>query len=754
MKDEHRKIIEQMTVKEKAEATAGYQGRGFVLERLGQEGFMPSDNPRGGMGDYIPEPVTERKEGEYYPVSFPQAAHLSATWDEKAVEEVGAAMGRACKGNGIDVLLRPGVNIKRSPLCGRNFEYYSEDPYLTGKLAAAFIRGVQSQGTAACIKHYAVNNHEFERMTTNAVISERALREIYLRGFEIAIKESKPWTLMTSYNKVNGKWVPENELLMGLLKNDFGFDGMVMSDAMAIHTEKVRSHRYGMDLELANRGVHTAELQDAVDSGILDESNLDASMERMLILLDKIRAFDPLPKEDTASHRALARRVAAEGITLLQNDGILPLNSGSGQKILVAGALAKTPNPMGGGSGHMNGSKVDIPFDEVAKLAGSNTAYAAAYRIAAKKESENPPDQTLIAEMVKMAKQSDVVIFFAGLPTGYESEGFDRQTLALPSDQIAALNSIIDANENVVLVNASGSAVDLAPFAPKVRAILHSYSAGETMGGAMADVLFGKAEPEGHITETFPLRLQDTPAYLSLPHYPQVMRNVVYGEDIFVGYRWYEKRDIPVLFPFGHGMSYTSFSYSSLSAVKKNGKIEASITITNTGNRRGAQVLQLYIKPVNSSAVRPIKELKAFKKVRLESGAGQTVTFVLDRDAFSWFDEEHHRWIMESGKYELLCGISSESIKARTEVDISGGDRALVYNKLTAVEWVSKDPHTPEIAKNYGEPLIKSLFPDNVMGELGGAMPIYRLTEGAFGPPALSGEQLTAFLSELNNSSS
>lgn len=762
---EKESLVLQMTSKEKAEAAVMHKGRCFVVERLCINGFRINDNPRGNE-DYIHEEEEQRSKSSYRPVAYPQAAALASTWNKDTVFQVGAAMGKSCKLHDMDVLLRPGVNIKRSPLCGRNFEYYSEDPVVSGELGAAFIQGVQSEGTAACLKHYAVNSQEFERMTTNAVVSERALREIYLRPFEIAIREGKPWTIMTSYNKVNGYWVPENEELMHLLREEFGFDGVVLSDAMAVQIEKIRSHRYGLDFEIGTRGSHTRELQEALDSGELDEKYVNRSILRMLELCDKVHSVPAEGKEDFEAEHKKARKIAADGIVLLENDGILPLDKEKGKAIAVIGTLAKTPNYMGGGSGHMNGYSIDRPLTEIEKNTGNSVSYAQGYNIIFYGSNENAKknesagnkntgsDSELLEEALRAAREADIVIFFTGLPFGYESEGYDRTTLELPENQITALEKVLEVSENVILVNISGAAVDLKTYKGRVRAVLHSYLAGESMGGALADVIFGDSEPGGRLPETFPKRLEDTPAYLNFPHYPQVMRNVWYGEDIYVGYRWYEKRGIGVLYPFGYGLSYTSFSYSHLFVDKtefsKTEKITVTLTIRNIGSRDGSQVIQFYIKPLNSSAERPVKELKAFQKVYLSKGQEKEIQYTFTKDAFSYYEPEQKKWIAESGTYIIQAGISSAEIVAETKVILKSDERAMLFHNLTAVEWLQKNEQLPKLLEDASDQAKEIFTVKNSMDDLIWALPAYRFTESLFDFPSITQEELSGIFDKLN----
>ncbi len=754
MNPKHRELIDRMTLKEKCEATVMENGRCFVIERLGQEGFVIKDNPRGDE-DYMILTEEERKTAGYLPVAFPQAAAQAASWDPAQAEEIGRAMGRECRHRGITVLLRPGANIKRSPLCGRNFEYYSEDPVLAGKLAGAFIRGVQSQHTAADLKHFAVNSQEFERMTTNAVVSERALRELYLKPFEIAIKEGNPWTIMTSYNRVNGQWVPANPDVIWPVRKEFGFDGAFISDAMAVQTEKVASHRNGLDFEIGQRGVHTRELQEAVENGSLPESVLDDCIDRLLTLLDRTGQGGPAEKVAPETDHARARELAADGLVLLKNDGHLPIKKGI--RAAVIGCLAEKPNYMGCGSGHMNGWKIDSTLEEMKKLGTAEFTYAPAYSPADRPSKESEGSEELVREAVETAEAADLVLFFTGLPTGYESEGYDRQSLELPGDQKSALEAVLRTGKPVVIVNVSGSAVNLAPFADRAAGILHGYLAGEAIGGALADVLCGIKEPGGRLPETFPMRLADTPAFMSFPHYPQEMQDVLYGEDIFVGYRWYEKREIKVLFPFGAGLSYTSFDISGIHAeekglLKEEDEVTVIAEVANTGSREGSTVLQLYAGKPDSQFIGPVKELKGFAKVRLAPGERKKVSIRVPVKDLARWHEGRHVWVVEPGVYEFRLGTSSEEICAVVKAEVAGSGRAHVYKGIDAVEWYMKSGRREEALQGLSETAVQALSPEGVMADLIGALPVYRMAEGSgFGPAAFTPEELALIEDRLNS---
>ena len=726
----HKEYISKLSLKDKAEATVMQNGRCFVIESADNKGIWIGDNPRENA-DYLVETKEEREKG-YHPVAYPQAAAQAATWDLEVAEQIGAAMGRECRKQDMNVLLRPGVNIKRSPLCGRNFEYYSEDPVLSGKMGSAFIKGVQKEGTAACLKHFAVNSQEFERMTTNAVVSQRALRELYLKPFKIAIKESDPWSIMTSYNKVNGHWVPANEDLMGFLRGELGYDGAVISDAMAVHTEKVESHRNGLDFEIGSRGLHTRELQEAVRNGSLDESVLDQNIDHLLTLQEKTGRRGAEIPDDYDGEHALARKLAAEGVVLLKNQKVLPLDGT--EKIAVIGQLAKEPNYMGCGSGHMNGHHVEITYDEICELAGKEVPYADAYGIRDRAEKPFTISEKQVKEAVQTAEQADVVLFFTGLPVGYESEGYDRKDLELPADMKAALEAVLQTGKKVVIVNVSGAPVNLASYEKQAAAILHSYLSGEALGGALADVLFGKAEPAGRLPETFPLRVEDTPSYLSFPHYPTVMPDVYYGEDIFVGYRWYEKRKMDVLYPFGYGLSYTEFTYANVKADRERyaegDTITVSVDVKNTGTKKGAAVIQIYMNKVDGGFYAPEKELQGFAKVELEPEEEKTVSVAVAVEDLGSYDEVHKTWVREPGTWRIVVGTSAIDSIAEMTVNLEGNRNAQVFQNLTAIEWMKKDPRTTEILVDKSDSAKRAFAPDgSTMEDLVLAIPAYRFAE-------------------------
>lgn len=703
-----KEIVQQMTLKDKLRCCALYEDRFGKLPHLGLPGFRTCDNSSGGGLDYFRVPEEKKKEHDFWGTSFPQAAALGSTWDEDLAYEIGDAVGKECKYNSVDILLRPGVNMKRSPLCGRNFEYFSEDPLLSGEMGGSYIQGVQKNRVAACLKHFAVNNQEFERMTTNAVISDRALHEVYLRAFQIAIEKGDPWTLMSSYNRVNGKWVHANKELMDTLRKDFKFRGVVMSDAMAVHYDKVEGHKCGLDVELDDESVHIHQLVDAVHSGELKESVIDDIAYRVVEAYYKINEFPEKPEVDLQAHHALAKRAAIQGTVMLKNDNTLPLDSASVKNLAIIGGFAKDPSYMGGGSGHMNGHTIDKAYDEIVKILGSdeNIQYAAGYQI----EYGFPPADydrpDLVAEAVEVAKNAETILFFTGYPYGVESEGYDRDDLSLPKSHRDLLDAVLEVNQNVIMIINTGAAVDLSTYHQKVKAIIQGGYCGEASGSASAEIIFGIAEPGGRLAETYPLRIEDTPAYLNFPKYPTPMPDVVYGEDIYPGYRWYDTKKIDVLYPFGFGLSYTTFAYSDLKldkeAMDKEDTITVSLKVKNTGSRAGSDVVQVYIHREGGILPSPEKELKAFKKVFLDAGEEKEITITLNRKAFEVYSPATRKWIVEDAMYQILIGRSSRDIVLAGQVKINSDDCGMEFHAKLPVVWYTKDKRFADALKAAG----------------------------------------------------
>ncbi len=657
-------LISQMTIEEKTGMLSG-NGMWFLkaIDRLGIPGVMVTDGPHGlrkqaGAGDHL------GLNASVTAVCFPTAASLASTFDRDLINKVGQALGDECQAENVAVILGPGANIKRSPLCGRNFEYFSEDPYLTGEMAAAHIKGVQSKGVGTSLKHFAANNQETRRMMVDTIVDERALREIYLAGFEKAVKDAKPWTVMGSYNLVNGTHSCENhKLLTEILRDEWGFDGYVVTDWGAL-VDKIAAIKAGLDLQMPGDIVADKKLLAAVESGEVTEEMLDTACERILNITYRYlenRAADT--KFDYEGHHALARKVESEGAVLLKNAGVLPI--ASGKKIALIGKFADEPAYQGGGSSHINSWAVTTALEAFREYDGTVT-YAQGYIT-----EEDKTDDVLTAEAVKTAAAADAAIIFAGMPEGFESEGFDRKHLYLPGCQNALIEEIAAVNPNTVVILHNSSAVAM-PWIDKVSAVIEAYLGGEACGGAMYDIVTGKVNPSGKLAETFPLRLEDTPCYLDFPGWND---RVEYREGIYVGYRYYDAKNMDVLFPFGHGLSYTSFRYSNLKIEKEAmtdaDTVAVTCDITNTGNCAGRETAQLYVSRKTAGIPRPVRELKGFEKVMLEPGETKTVSFTLCKRAFAYYNTDISDWYVEDGVYGIEIGASSRDIRLEAEIKVA-----------------------------------------------------------------------------------
>ena len=608
---------------------------------------------------------------------FPTASGLASSWDTELIRQVGAALAEECQAHDVQILLGPGINMKRSPLAGRNFEYLSEDPVLAGKMAAAYIQGVQSQGVGTSLKHYAANNQEFERMATSSNLDERTLHELYLSAFEIAVKEAQPWSVMAAYNPVNHVYATENSLLLrDILRTQWGFEGFVVSDWGAVH-DGVAGVNAGLSLEMPGSGdYHRNKVIEAVRTGRLSPSRLDEAVVPLLTVILKAKDHHRSGATfDVEQHDGLARLAAAESLVLLKNvGGLLPLDFKQTKTIAVIGAFAKTPRYQGAGSSQVNPTRISTAYDELVKLVDKNTVvrYAAGYT------EEGATTEDLIEEAKQQAKAAEVAVVFAGLPNSYECEGFDRPSLEMPAGHNHLIAAVSTAQPNVAVVLMNGSAVTM-PWADQVRAIVEAWLGGQAGGGAIADVLTGRINPSGKLSETFPARLEETPAY---PDFPARTKEANYGEGIFIGYRYYDARKIVPLFPFGFGLSYTTFAYSDLridtSAIKDMESVTVGAKIKNTGRVAGQEVVQLYVHEQNAEPVRPEKELKAFAKIALQAGEERTVSFQLTKRDFAYYDTFRHDWIVNPGKFEIMVGSSSQELPLRQtiEVETNEQDRA------------------------------------------------------------------------------
>lgn len=656
-------------------------GRGFwALEPLpeqGIDGIVVADGPHGlrcqvSAGDHLG--LTPARPS----TCFPTAAALGSSWDVDLLAEVGVAIAEEARALGVSVVLGPGLNLKRHPAGGRCFEYLSEDPLLGGRLAAAMVRGIQSRGIGTSVKHYAVNNQESHRLVVDAVVDERTMRELYLRGFEIVVRESLPWTVMCSYNKVNGTYASEHrELLTTILRDEWGFDGLVMSDWGATN-DRVAAVRAGLDLEMpGSRGAFDGEVLDALRDGRLDEVALDACATRVVELLQRAAEAnrdadvgDPDPDAGHEAHHRLARRAAAAGSVLLVNDGVLPLRAEG--TIAVVGAFATSPRYQGAGSSQVNPTRLDRALDEVKERVGdaATVTYAAGYDA---RTGGSDPDRVDAA--LAVARGADVVVVFAGLPAAWESEGFDRTTLDLPADQVRLIEALAAGPAPVVVVLNNGGVVHM-PWADRVAAVLECWLGGQAGAGAAVDVLFGEAEPGGRLAESVPEHVAQLPADRNFPGLP---RQVEYRESLYVGYRFHDTAGVPARFPFGSGLSYTTFAWSDVTVdAPADGRVEVGVdvevTVTNTGRRPGSDVVQVYVRDPESTLHRPLQELAAFAKVHLEPGASERVRLHLDRRAFAVWDVVGHDWVVEAGRFDVVVARSSVDPVEVVSFDVASDD--------------------------------------------------------------------------------
>ena len=704
-------LISQMTLEEKASLCSGlnfWYLKG--IKRLDIPSIMVTDGPHGlrkqaGEADHVGL-------NESVPATcFPTASALAATWNRDLIYQVGVALGEECRQEKVSVILGPAVNIKRSPLCGRNFEYFSEDPYLSGEIAKSHINGVQSQGVGTSLKHYVANNQEYRRMTIDTIVDERALREIYLAGYEIAVRDAQPWTLMCSYNKINGTYASEHKQLMhDVLKEEWGHEGLVVTDWGAMN-ERVPGLKAGVELEMPGTdNGNDAKIVAAVQSGELDETVLDRAVERILALIFKA---EPALAEDfgfdVEAHHRLARRVAGEGAVLLKNeDSLLPLEEG--RRVALIGRFAKHPRYQGAGSSLMNPTRLDNVYEEIVKLVGAdNLVYADGYT-----EKSDVADEALIAEALQVASDAEVVVVCAGLTDVYETEGVDRQDMKMPPGQDALIKRLAAAHNRVVVVLSNGSPVEM-PWANDVQSILEGYLGGQAGAGAIASILFGRVNPSGKLAETFPLRLEDTSCYANFPGGPAT---VEYRESIYVGYRYYDTVGQDVLFPFGHGLSYTRFDYRDLNLEADGDGVLVRLKVRNAGDMAGKEIVQVYVHDVESTAFRPAKELKGFTKIYLEPGEETEVSIALDRRAFAYYDVAQRAWVVEAGEFEVLIGASSRDIRLAGKIWMDSEQQVSPVDRIKLAvyyDFLQKRP----VRQAEFETLLGHPVPPNVMPQKG-----------------------------------
>ena len=681
-----------MTLEEKAGMCSGLDFWHLKeVEHLGIPKVMVSDGPHGlrkqdEKGDHLG--INDSIKA----VCFPPAVLSACSFDRGLMEEMGKAIGREAQANDVSVVLGPAVNIKRSPLCGRNFEYYSEDPYLAGEIAAAFVKGVQSQHVGTSIKHFAANNQEYRRMSSSSEVDERTLREIYFPAFETAVKKAQPYTFMCSYNQINGTFASENKwLLTDVLRGEWGFKGYVMSDWGAVN-DRVKGLEAGLELEMpASGGDNDAMIVKAVKDGVLEEKILDQAVERILRIIFEY-ADHRKPQEFTMEKdHEEAQHIAEESMVLLKNENhILPLKTS--EKAAFIGGFARNTRFQGGGSSHINCFKTTNVLDSVP--CDAQVVYAEGFPA-----DRDFYDKVLADEAVKAAAEADKAVIFAGLPESFESEGYDRSHMRLPECQHRLITEILKVQPNTVIVLHNGSPVEM-PWLGEIKGLLETYLGGQAGGAAAANILYGKINPSGKLAETMPLKLSDNPSYLNFGG----GEKVEYREGIFVGYRYYDTKEMDVAFPFGYGLSYTTFAYSNLKLSMENptekDTVMVSADVTNTGKSAGKEVVQLYIRDLTGSAIRPEKELKGFEKVFLEPGETKTVTMELNKRSFAWYNTELHDWFAASGDYEILVGASSRDIRLTETLHLNSSQRLPMHVHMnTTLGDLLRNPETAEAAK-------------------------------------------------------
>ena len=747
-------LVSQMTLEEKAGLCSGLDfWHTKPVERLGVPSVMVSDGPHGlrkqdekvdhlGVNDSIKA------------VCMPAACATASSFDRDLMGRMGQAIGDSCQHEKLGVVLGPAVNIKRSPLCGRNFEYFSEDPYLAGEMSAAYINGVQSKNVGTSIKHFAANSQEHRRMSSSSNADERTLREIYFPAFEISVRKAQPWTVMCSYNRVNGVYASENPwLLTDVLRKEWGFKGYVMSDWGAV-SDRVAGVAAGLDLEMpSSGGINARKILAAVKSGELDEKIVDQACERILEInyryLDNARPETPWDQE--ADHQ-LSARIAEECMVLLKNDGILPLNKTD--EVAFIGEFAAKPRFQGGGSSRINAFRTT---SAVEAAQGLPVTYVQGYSAARDMATDE-----MIAEAVQAAKAAKVAVVFAGLPDAYESEGYDRAHMAMPVCQNRLIEAVAGANPNTVVVLHNGSPVEM-PWLGKVKAVLEAYLGGQAVGIATVRLLYGDANPCGHLAETFPVKLSDNPSYL---YYGGEGNEADYREGVFVGYRYYDKKEMPVLFPFGFGLSYTTFACSNLrlsgAKITDQETLTAAVTVTNTGSRAGKTVVQLYVGDRESTVLRPIRELKGFEKVELQPGESRDVTFTLDKRAFAYWNAAIHDWHVETGAFTIEVGQSSRDIEVSGEVTV---ESTVALPRRYTADSIFMDVMADPKAKEALGPMLASIqkaFAPNadasdtaqeaISADMGLAMMRYMPLRGlvSFSPDKVTDDTLKQLLDALN----
>lgn len=739
-------LVRELSLREKVSLTSG--ATAWTTRSLrGVPSVVLSDGPHG-----LRRPAEGADEfgmsGSRPATCFPPAVALGSSWDPDLVRRVGSALGAEARAAGVGVVLGPGINLKRSPLCGRNFEYLSEDPLITGVLGSALVAGIQSQGVGASVKHFAANNAEHERFRSSSELAPRPLRELYLRAFHRIVTEQQPWTVMAAYNKINGVYATEHPwLLTALLRGEWGFTGLVVSDWGAVD-DPVSAIGAGLDLIMPSTGGRSdAVIIDAVERGALVEAAVDRAAGRVLELADRAAAgaAGPAPRFDRDRHHALAREAAGKSIVLLRNvDGILPLDPAGSESIAVIGELAREPRFQGAGSSMINPTRLDRALGEIVGYAGEDrVAFAQGYRTGPDSDGDLEP---LRDEATTLAARSDVVIIFLGLPAADESEGFDRQHLELPAEQTTLLDAVLAVNSQVIVVLSNGGVVRVSGWQHLVPGLVEGWLLGQAGGAALADVLFGAVNPSGRLAETIPFKLSDTPAYLDLPGQ---FGKINYSEGIFVGYRYFDARDLPVSFPFGHGLSYTTFEYSDADATQQNGDgLRLRVRITNTGRRSGREVVQVYAGLPGSRVSRPTRQLIGFTIVELAAGESRQVELIIPRSELAYYHPTQSRWLVEGGRYRVEVGSSSRDIRRMIMVEVTGDDEVTRLTPASSLAEVMAVPAARNALRDLlAHHPMAAMVDDPATMAMIGSMPIRRLA--SFPGSEITDGQLTELLSRL-----
>jgi beta-glucosidase len=748
-------VLAELTLEEKSRLVMGSDfWHTAPVERLGIEPIMVADGPHGLRMQ--PDAADHAGIGGSAPATcFPTASGLASSWNRALLAEVGRALADEARVQGVSVILGPGINMKRSPLCGRNFEYFSEDPFLAGELALAMTEAIQAHGVGTSVKHFAANNQEDDRLRVSAEVDERTLREIYLPAFERVVTGCQPWTVMCAYNMVNGTYASEHHwLLTEVLRDEWGFEGVVVSDWGAVH-DRVAALAAGLDLEMPPaKGRSEVAVVEAVTSGALPVTVLDTGVRRVLRLVEQsasTRAATP-PEPEYDAHHALARRAACESAVLLRNDGVLPLRMSADQTLAVIGAFATTPRYQGAGSSQVNPTTLDVPLDELRAALPSGVRIRHSPGFGLDDPTDAATDAALRTEAREIARDADVVVLFLGLPAAAESEGFDRQHLDLPDNQLLLLETVAQVSNQVAVVLANGSVVRTSAWEDRVGAVLECWLGGQAGGGAVADLLTGAANPSGKLAETVPVRLEDNPSYLNFPGDSQQVR---YGEGLFIGYRAYDTLALEVSHPFGFGLSYTTFEVwppevSVTGSVEAGDlRVEVTATVTNTGELAGAEVLQVYVSDPGCSVRRPVQELKGFARVDLGPGASEAVRISLDTRAFSFWSVQLRRWVVESGEFVLRVGTSSRQLPYALSIQLDAPSIAAPLTRdSTLHEWLA-DPRGRDVlvaALNAG-PGGDGPLADPGLIQVVGSMPLSTLA--SFGMAGVDHEVLDRLVSQL-----